>query len=98
MDCRIENRSHALHAFSFIQIGSVYLCSLTPILKIIYAIKNAITGFLQIQPNQFPGDSQEISRTHFLNSRRFLRDKPLSIKMQVKFVKSINEYVTTSSD
>jgi len=35
---------------------------------------------LQIQLNQ------EISRIHFLNSGRFLRDKPYNIKMQVKFV------------
>ena len=31
---------------------------------------------------------QEISRIHFLNSRRFLRDKPYNIKIRVKFVMS----------
>jgi len=44
---------------------------------------------LQIQPDQFPGDFQKISRIHFKkNSGRFLRDKPYNIKMQVKFVMS----------
>jgi len=34
----------------------------------------------------------------FLNSRRFLSDKPYNIKMQVKFAMTINEHVMTSSD
>jgi len=41
---------------------------------------------------------QEISRIHFLNSRRFLRDKPYNIKMQVKFAMSISEHGMMSSD
>ena len=45
----------------------------------------------QIQPNQFPGDI-------LLNSRRFLRDKPYNIKMQVKFAMSISEHGMMSSD
>jgi len=48
----------------------------------------SILGCLHIQPNQFPEDFQEISRTHIFNSRRFSRDKPYNIKMQMKFVMS----------
>ena len=40
------------------------------------------TGFLQFHRKQFPG------YIYFLNSTRFLRDKPHNIKMQAKFVMS----------
>ena len=58
------------------------------------------TGCLQMQPNQFSRDFQEISRIHFLKiPEDFLCDKPYNIiKKQVKFVMSINEHVTMSSD
>ena len=57
------------------------------------------TRCLQIQPNQFLGDFQEISGIHFQkNSRRLLSDKPYNIRMQVKFVMSINEHMIMSSD
>ena len=56
------------------------------------------SGCLQIQPNQFPGDFQEISRIFFFKSGRFVRYKAYNIKMQVKFIISINEHVMMSSD
>ena len=54
-------------------------------------------GCLQIQPNQFAGDIQNtyiFKKFHTI----FLRDKPYNIRMQVKFVMSINEQVMMSSD
>ena len=45
---------------------------------------------------RFPGDIRDIYWQK--NSRRLSRDKPYNIRMQVKFVMSINEYVLMSSD
>ena len=40
------------------------------------------TGCLQIQPNQFPGNFQDIYMIHFFKfPEDFLRDKPYNIKM-----------------
>jgi len=52
---------------------------------------------------RFPGDIQIFQEIYiyiylFLNSRRFLRGKPCNIKIQVKFVMSINEHVMMSSN
>ena len=41
---------------------------------------------------------QEISSIHCFKHTRFVRDKPYNIRMQVKFVTSINEHVMMSSD
>jgi len=56
-----------------------------------------VPGCLQIQPNQFAGDIQNtyiFKKFHTI----FLRDKPYNIRMQVKFVMSINEQVMMRSD
>ena len=56
--------------------------------------------FLQVGcPSYRPSKAlKEISRIDFKNCRRFLRDKSYNIKMQLKFVMSINEHVMMSSD
>jgi len=52
------------------------------------------------QQRQSTEGTEEISTIVFKNSRNFCvtNDKPYSIKMQVKFVMSINEHMTTSFD
>ena len=88
--CRCKSSKSPLHR----EHQSFMQCSQNTVLQLIMEY-NTVKGIDKCSLNNF----HEISGTHFQqNPEDFLRDKPYNIKMQVKFVMSINEHVMTSSD
>jgi len=64
-------------------------------LKAVTKVRKQKNSMVSTKHNQFPG---HVGDTFFLNSRRFLRDKPYNIKIQVKFAMPINERVMNDDE